>query len=83
MLAWAGGDRLAAPKAATNLGTVGCMAEETTHTRTGDFVDERGITITAQGRERARQQLADLDAHWTSQRRAAAHEALLARLYAA
>jgi hypothetical protein len=65
------------------VGTIKHMAEEPNHTRTSDFVDERGITITAQGRERARQQLADLDAHWTPQQRAAAHEAFLARLDAA
>ncbi len=53
------------------------------HTHTGDTVDERGVTLTAEGRERARQQLADLDAQWTPERRAAVHAAFLARIAAA
>jgi hypothetical protein len=59
------------------------MAEDPHDTRADDLVDERGVTLTAEGRQRARQQLADLDAHWTPERRSAAHEQFLARLDAA
>jgi hypothetical protein len=45
-------------------------------------VDERGVVLTPEGRERARRQLAELDAHWTVERRRAAHKAFLARLSA-
>ena len=55
------------------------MADNPHETR-GDVVDERGVTLTAEGRERARRQLAEADAYWTLERRAQAREAFLARL---
>jgi hypothetical protein len=55
------------------------MAENSRDTR-GDLVDERGIVLTTEGRERARRQLVELDAYWTLERRTGAHEAFLARL---
>ena len=36
-----------------------------------------GITVTAEGRERARRKLAAADAHWTEERRAEARQAFL------
>jgi hypothetical protein len=51
-----------------------------TSARRETVVDERGVTLTADGRERARQQLDALDEHWTPERRRAAHEAFLAEL---
>jgi hypothetical protein len=49
----------------------------------GDYVDERGVLITAAGRERARAKLAELDARWTPEQREERRRALLARLTAA
>jgi len=47
---------------------------------TGDYLDERGVLITAAGRARWRKKLDELDAYWTPERRAEAHAAFLARL---
>jgi hypothetical protein len=58
------------------------MAEQTSDTR-GDYVDERGVLITGAGRERARAQLAELDARWTPEQREQRRLALLARITAA
>jgi hypothetical protein len=48
-----------------------------------DSVDERGVTITAEGRRRARAQLDELDARWTPEERAKARAEFLARIDAA
>jgi hypothetical protein len=58
------------------------MADQQPDTR-GDHVDERGVLITAAGRERARRQLAALDAKWTPERTEQARREFLARLDAA
>jgi hypothetical protein len=58
------------------------MADQQPDTR-GDYVDERGVTITAAGRERARRQLAELDARWTPEERERRRQEFLARLDAA
>ncbi|MEV6924194.1 hypothetical protein AB0M46_06735 [Dactylosporangium sp. NPDC051485] len=58
------------------------MTEQTSDTR-GDYVDERGVLITAAGRERARVQLAELDGKWTPEQREQRRLALLARITAA
>lgn len=60
-------------------GTVVSMAPDN---RT-DTVDERGVTITAEGRRRARQQLDEADAYWTPERREQAHRDFLALIDAA
>ena len=54
--------------------------EQLNHVRDDAVIDERGVVLTAEGRARARQQLAVLDTHWTPERRRAAHEAFLAQL---
>ncbi|GGM22562.1 hypothetical protein ACFFX1_11060 [Dactylosporangium sucinum] len=43
-------------------------------------VDERGVLLTAEGRQRARQQLADADARWTDAERRERAAAALRRL---
>jgi hypothetical protein len=48
-----------------------------------DVIDERGVRLTAEGLQRAREQLAALDAHWTTERREEARRVFLARLDAA
>jgi hypothetical protein len=58
------------------------MADQQPDTR-GDYLDERGVTITAAGRDRARRQLAELDAKWTPEEREHRRQAFLARLDAA
>jgi len=58
-------------------------ADQPASARRDTVVDERGVTLTAAGRERAREQLDELDERWTPERRQAAHEAFLARLHSA
>ncbi|GAB3829330.1 hypothetical protein ACFPIJ_32495 [Dactylosporangium cerinum] len=58
------------------------MADQQPDTR-GDYVDERGVTITAAGRERARAKLNELDARWTPEQREERRLAILARIQAA
>lgn len=50
---------------------------------TADTVDERGVTITAEGRARARRQLDEANARWTPEQREQRRQDLLARLDAA
>ena len=57
------------------------MAEQTSE-KHGDYLDERGVLITAAGRERARAQLAELDSKWTPEQREQRRLALLARITA-
>jgi hypothetical protein len=58
------------------------MTEPHPDTR-GDYVDERGVLVTAAGRERVRRQLAELDARWTPEEREQRRQALLDRIRAA
>ncbi|HZN74596.1 MAG TPA: hypothetical protein VFC00_23255 [Micromonosporaceae bacterium] len=58
------------------------MVENSRDTR-GDLVDERGVTLTAEGRERARRQLAEADARHTPAEREQMRQAFLTRLDAA
>ena len=58
------------------------MADQQPDTR-GDYLDERGVLITAAGRERARAKLAAADARWTPEEREQRRQALLARIQAA
>lgn len=55
------------------------MADQQRDTR-GDYLDERGVLITAEGRARARQMLAELDAKSTPERRAAMRAQIRQRL---
>ncbi len=59
------------------------MAEDPRDTRASDLVDERGITLTAEGRERARRALAEAHAQHTPAEREQMRQAFLARLDAA
>jgi hypothetical protein len=58
------------------------MADNPRDTR-GELVDERGVTLTVEGRERARQQIAEADARHTPAEREQMRQAFLARLDAA
>ena len=58
------------------------MADQQPYTR-GDYVDERGVTITAAGRARMRAKLDELAARWTPEQREERRLALLARLTSA
>lgn len=58
------------------------MADQQPDTR-GDYVDERGVLITAAGRDRVRAKLAELDAKWTPEEREQRRQALLERIAAA
>jgi hypothetical protein len=58
------------------------MAENSRDT-CGDLIDERGIALTVEGRERARQQLAEANARHTPAEREQMRQAFLARLDAA
>ncbi|GAA2644464.1 hypothetical protein GCM10010399_92950 [Dactylosporangium fulvum] len=58
------------------------MADQQRDTR-GDYVDERGVLITAAGRARMRAKLDELDARWTPEEREQRRKALLAQINAA
>ena len=58
------------------------MAENPHGTR-GELVDERGVTLTAEGREQARRKLAEADARHTPAEREQMRQEFLARLDAA
>lgn len=58
------------------------MADQQPDTH-GDYLDERGVLVTAAGRERVRVKLAELDARWTPEEREQRRRALLERITAA
>lgn len=58
------------------------MADQQPDTR-GDYIDERGVLITAAGRARMRAKLDELENRWTPEEREQRRQALLARLNAA
>ncbi|MER7280470.1 hypothetical protein ABT369_39135 [Dactylosporangium sp. NPDC000244] len=55
------------------------MADQQPDTR-GDYVDERGVLITAAGRARMREKLEELANRWTPEQREERRQALLARI---
>lgn len=58
------------------------MADQQPDTR-GDYLDERGVLVTAAGRKKMRAKLDELANRWTPEEREARRQALLARLNAA
>ncbi len=60
----------------------GGMADQQPGTR-GDYLDERGVLITADGRARMRAKMDEVRDRWTPEEREARRQALLARLTAA
>ncbi|MGI5247609.1 hypothetical protein [Dactylosporangium sp. CA-139066] len=55
------------------------MADQQPDTR-GDYLDERGVLITAAGRARMRAKLDELATRWTPEQREERRRALLARI---
>lgn len=58
------------------------MADQQPDTRS-DTVDERGVTITAEGRKKMRARMDEVMNRWTPEQREERRKALLARLDAA
>jgi hypothetical protein len=58
------------------------MADQQPDTR-GDYLDERGVLITAEGRRRMRARIDEVMNRWTPEEREQRRLALLARLNAA
>lgn len=67
---------------ATPTGYSRVIAEQQPDAR-GDYVDERGVLLTAAGRARMRAKLDELANRWTSEEREARCQAVLARILAA